>query len=157
MNLGIKLQYQIKYFCFSELDTFYGSNNERTFDLLKIYLYLQTLCNLSLNREFLSLSFVDPDEIRLGLGTQPAKFRFRHSHSMHIQNFRTRKIVVRRYCAKMHRARLKGRLQGEAADIRFDLEPLTHARVSPCQRCLKRKRQIEVVCVSRLYETIIHS
>lgn len=125
----------------------------------QFYLYLQTLGNLGLDREFLSHGVVDPDEILLGLGAQPAKFRLRHPHSMHMRDSRTRKIVVRRHCAKTHPVRIFKAVYGvtrEPADCPgFALEPLT--RAPPCQGCLTKGRRTEVVCVSRSYETVIHS
>lgn len=145
---------------FPGLDQFYmyESNEERSI-YYQFYLYLQTLGNLGLDREFLSHGVVDPDEILLGLGAQPAKFRLRHPHSMHMRDSRTRKIVVRRHCAKTHPVRIFKAVYGvtrETADCPgFDLEPLT--RAPPCQRCLTKRRQTEVVCVSRSYETVIHS
>lgn len=64
----------------------------------QLYLYLQALSDLGLDREFLAFGLVDPDEILLGLGAQPAEFRLRHRRT--IVRVRGRR---RRRCARERR------------------------------------------------------
>jgi len=84
---------RMKYTLF--LDQSDGFHRETAGYPRQLCLYLQALCDLGLDRELLTLGVVNPDEILLGLGAQPAKFRLRHRHTVRVRGRRRRRRCAR--------------------------------------------------------------